>query len=489
MKSQSHWRGQWNVCLLIVLSACNASTAAERTEHFYRDPAWHGHNNRATSPAPRTVRQDFGYSRTGHAGGAPGEIGGFIMPAAEPAYYAKKIPDRTFNNALGASGKLFCAGREFHLLLGFFNAGTVNEWRTPNSIALRLYGRGNVFYAYVEYCTGRWRAGGDAPNGFVEAPASGTGQIKMKGFTTGAVHRWSLRYDPDGNEGGGSITVTMDDQTAVCHLNPGHKGDGATFNRFGMLNVVKSPDSGGEVWLDDITVNDETTSLDRDPRWDEFRNRRTYESQNVRPRFDFGYSATRHAGGQGLGEMGGLIFRGDGRYTNLMAFYGDRLESLTLAKPLKASGKISLRRAVTDSDIPFGFFHAQHSLDSGSSDRISTPPDFLGVIIGGPSREGFMLVPAYRLHNTERSSAEHAPHLLPDGAPHDWTLEYNPPGANAPGSLTVTLDGERASLTFPREHLNMGAHFNRFGLITTHTDGNGQHLYFDDLTYTWTHDE
>jgi len=29
-----------------------------------------------------------------------------------------------------------------------------------------------------------------------------------------------------------------------------------------------------------------------------------------------------------------------------------------------------------------------------------------------------------------------------------------------------------------------GAHFNRFGIITTHIDGNGQTVYFDDLTYT-----
>jgi hypothetical protein len=123
-------------------------------------------------------------------------------------------------------------------------------------------------------------------------------------------------------------------------------------------------------------------SFDRDPHWDEFQNRRTYLTQNVRPRFDFGYTATRHAGGKSPGEMGGLVFRGDGRYTNLMAFYGDRLESLTLAKPLKASGKVSLRRAVSDSDVLIGFFHAEHSLASGGTDAIGTPPDFLGVSIG-----------------------------------------------------------------------------------------------------------
>ena len=46
------------------------------------------------------------------------------------------------------------------MLVGFFNSETINEWRTPNSIVLRLYGRGDVFYAYVEYATAAWRAGG-----------------------------------------------------------------------------------------------------------------------------------------------------------------------------------------------------------------------------------------------------------------------------------------------------------------------------------------
>ena len=30
----------------------------------------------------------------------------------------------------------------------------------------------------------------------------------------------------------------------------------------------------------------------------------------------------------------------------------------------------------------------------------------------------------------------------------------------------------------------MGRDRNRFGIVTTHIDGNGQTVYFDDLTYT-----
>lgn len=477
------------VALLALLSSL--ATAAERTETFDRDPEWDARHNRSPSPPPREIRQDFGFSKTAHAGGTPGEIGGFITPAAEPAWYAKRIPEKTFADRLSMSGTVSCPGQQFHVLVGFFNADTLNEWRTPNTIALRLQGRGDVFYAYVEYTTRKWRAGGDTPGGFAQVPdEEKPGRMRLKGFSSGAaVHRWSLKYDPEGNNGGGSIIATMDDETAVCHLDRGHKADGATFNRGGLLTVMKQADTPGELWLDDLTINGEQESFERDPRWDAAGNRRTYTTEIVRPRFDFGYSATRHAGGKGKGEIGGLVFRGDGRFPHMMAFYGDRLEPLALDRPLKASGKVALRRGVTDSDVLVGFFHAEHSVASGGSDAIGIPPDFLGVSVGGPSREGFMFAPAYRLHNTERQTSERGPYIHPDGAAHDWTFDYSPPGESGPGSLTVTLDGERSSLPLPREHRAMGAHFNRFGIISTHNDGNGQHLFFDDLTYTWTQAE
>jgi len=414
---------KWAVLLLFFGAVTGGG--AERTERFDKDPGWDGHNNRAATPEPRSIRQDFGYSgRTSHCGGKPGEMGGFITPAGEPAFYAKKISNQTFNDTLTASGKVVCEGRAFHVLVGFFNAGTVNEWRTPNSIALRLQGRGDVFFAYVEYTTSKWRAGGDSPGGFSQLRDARTGRTTLKGFPAGKVHQWSLRYDPNGNGGTGSITAILDNETAVCHLDAGHRTDGAAFNRFGLLNVVKEADGGGEIWLDDVNVAGQSETFDKDPGWEGFQNRRTYVSRDVRPRFDFGYSATQFAGGEALGEMGGLMFRGDGRYTNLMAFYGARLQELSLKVALKASGKVALRRAVSDSDVLFGFFHAEHSLESGGTDKISTPPDFFGVSIGGPTREGFMFAPAYRLHNTERKSSTKGNYLYPNGKPRDWTFDY-----------------------------------------------------------------
>jgi hypothetical protein len=470
------------------LACCLAGWAAARgrTERFDKDPEWDGVNNRAAAPEKRTVRQDFGYSRTAHAGGECGEVGGFISPAAEPAYYARKIDPKTLDDALTASGWLACTGRKFHALVGFFNADTVNEWRTPNTVALRLLGRGDVFYAYVEYASGRWRAGGDSPGGFATTRDPKTGRASPRGFKTGEALEWSIRYDPKGNDGGGSVAVTLGGETAVCDLAPGHKADGAVFNRFGLLPVLKSADDGGEVWLDDVTVNGDKDDFSLDPGWEGVGNRRTYETADVRPRFDFGYSPTRYAGGRAEGELGGLVFRGDCREAGKLACYGDRLSPLTLDKPLRASGKVALRRGVSDSTTLLGFYHSKDSLEVNPSQTSGWPRCFLGVAVEGPSREGFFVYPAYRVGGDGEGSAGGAdrPRIYPDGRSRDWSLEYDPEAADGRGRVVVALDGKSASVDLGPGCRKAGARFDRFGLVTTWIDGNGQRVYFDDLTYT-----
>ena len=98
---------------VLVCLVATWAMAEQRTERFDKDPGWEGRNNRATVSEKRTVRQDFGYSRTANAGGKPGEVGGFITSAAEPAYYARKLAPKTFDDHLSASGTLLCQGREF----------------------------------------------------------------------------------------------------------------------------------------------------------------------------------------------------------------------------------------------------------------------------------------------------------------------------------------------------------------------------------------
>ena len=76
------------------------------------------------------------------------------------------------------------------------------------------------------------------------------------------------------------------------------------------------------------------------------------------------------------------------------------------------------------------------------------------------------------------------PHILPDGRSHDWSLEYSPTGAGGRGQIVVILDREKVALDLGAGHRAAEARFDRFGLVTTWIDGNGQHVYFDDLVYT-----
>ena len=454
---------------------------ATKTERFDRDPGWEGVNNRVTAPG-RDVRQDFGFSNSAHAGGSPGEMGGFITPCGEPAYYAKRIPPRSLNEPLEASGRFMGQGREFNVLIGFFNAGTVNEWRTPNTIALRFYGRGDVFYPYLEYMTSRWRAGADSPGGFSVIKSMDSAGSRLKGFAARIPHTWTLRYDPMGNGGTGSMTATVDGETSICHLEKGHKSDGATFNRFGLLNVVKSADGGGEVWLDDIKVNGIPEDFSKDPRWDALRNRTKYVTTEVRQRFDFGFRPTRYAGGKGKGELGGLVYRGDDRSANAMAYYADRVGPLRLNQSLHASGRVTLRRGVSDSTSLLGFFNARESMRIGRTNgQGGFPEPFLGIAVEGPSREGFFLYPAYNIAG-ERAYADGdtRPRILPNGATHGWSLDYDP----ATRRIRVTMGNQSVTLEVKPEVLQSSTTLDRFGIITTTTDGNAQLIYFDDLSYS-----
>src|SRR2546426_6987862 len=189
-----------------------------KTETFDTDPDWDGRNNRATDPAPRQIVQNFGFSSSGtNAGGPAGEIGGFITPAGEPAFYGKVITPTSFNDSLSASCILNVPQGGGHTLIGFFNADNVNEWRTPNTIALRIYGRGTYFLAYLEYGTGLWRAGGTSFGGEAGIPRGA------------ADYPFSLNYDPHGAGGLGTVSATLRSYPPVMTLDSRHQVDGAIF--------------------------------------------------------------------------------------------------------------------------------------------------------------------------------------------------------------------------------------------------------------------
>ncbi|MBI2422066.1 MAG: hypothetical protein HYV27_04480 [Candidatus Hydrogenedentes bacterium] len=456
--------------------------AEERLETFDRDPGWDALNNRPAPGTAREVVQDFGFSAAKAVDGG-GAIGGSITPDGHPAYYAKIMEERSLNDAMSASGKLFVKSGAGNTLLGFFNAGTLNEWRTPNSVVFRINGRGETFHMHTEYATSKWRAGA----GLIGSYNKETDRNNNVELPSGQWYDWTLRYDPAANDGGGGIHATFGEYESFCPIFLEHRKDGATFNRFGILNVVKSVDSPGELWVSKLSLEGAPQDFSADPQWESLRNRETYTSQEVRPVFDVGFSATNHAGGGASGEFGGLFFRGDCRYPEKLGYYGAPLNDLDLSKPLKASGKITLRRGVSDSTSIFGFFHAKDSVEVNPSQQFGTPMNFLGFAVEGPSAEGFFVYPTYRIPNDHQGNAAYgdAPSILPDGATHTWTLLYEPPQDGEAAHITVTLDDQSVTLPLPAEVATAGARFNRFGFVSPWIDGNGQRVYLDDITYTF----
>jgi hypothetical protein len=476
--------------LLLALwcSAVLSAAAAVRQESFDREPAnWEGVNNRNKFFELKTVGQNFGYSATSSAGGGghAGEIGGRINPAGEPAYYGYRLPaPLNLDSPMSAEGNLFVPGGSGHCLLGFFNTNTLNEWRTPNTLVARINNRGESFHCHLEYCTSRWRASAGVIGEIVQGE-----RISPAAIPIGKAHRWKLNYDPDGAGGKGLLTFTLNNATARCEIVPEHRrAGGLTVTHFGLLPVLKTWDGAGEIWLDDVTINGVAFDFSKDPKWDGFNNRRTYVTADTRPKFDFGWSRTHHAGGKMAGELGGLIFRGDCREPARMAAYGDRLGTLTLKSRLEARGKVAVLRAVSDSTASIGFYHSKHSMQSNPSQKQSIPMDYVGINIEGPSGEGFFFYPVYRTHSDEGialgSNGGKSPRIYPDRRVHDWSLRYDPESANGNGRITVGLDDQTCSLDLAPGHKAIGATFDRFGICTPWIDGNSVTVYFDDLTYT-----
>ena len=231
---------------------------------FDNDPNWESYRNRLVpDPVPR-VRQDFGYRTGNRAGGeSGGEIGGQIQRSITPAFYAKSIPNCSLKDPLVASGTFAVTSNSggSGALFGWFNENS-RGWRTPNSLAFRIDGNGDNYWVLFEYGTQHWLTGGGAT---FEGRYQTT---KTQPFAAdGTVHRWSLRYDPQAAEGNGAIYFQLDGVSYSAPLLPGHKADGAEFNRFGLFNQ-QITGGGMEIYFDDLVINGEAHHFQADPKWD-----------------------------------------------------------------------------------------------------------------------------------------------------------------------------------------------------------------------------
>jgi hypothetical protein len=215
---------------------------------------WDAHGNK-TEFEDRHLRpyHDFGWNRTRNAGGQTGEIGGIIWRDEAPAYYAADVGRLTLEDELVASGKISFtgAGSDSGVYLGWFDSRSktnkaVSDHEQPqqNVLAILIEGPSRIGH----YFRGCYRT------------SKGDGALRESGpiiRPDGRVHEWSIRYSPNLADGQGEIAVKLDGTIEKLVLQPGHRGQGASFDRFGLFNLQV----GGhfvELAIDEVTYTTRT---------------------------------------------------------------------------------------------------------------------------------------------------------------------------------------------------------------------------------------
>jgi len=459
-----------------------AASATRMVElSFDADPQWEGFRNRLLPAKRHTVRQEFGYRKSNLAGGRrAGEIGGRVQRAPIAATYAMPIAERTLNDALSASGTFAVPAAEggSGLMIGWFR-DRPQGWRTPSAVAMRLDGNGAKFWVFYEYGTQSWSTGG---GGAFEGEAyqrTPTPPFKADG----APHRWQLDYDPTGAEDRGLLRFRIDDRSYQAELAAGHRQEGATFNRFGIWNV-QTPGAEIEAYFDDLVVDGRELAFDQDPQWEKLGNPAEYVERVIRPYHDFGFSPTHFAGKAG-GEIGGIIFRDE-----QPAYFAADAGSLSLDDELRASGKLTLRMAASDSGVYLGWFDSASKQAKDTPDHVARQKNFVGAVIEGPSRVGHYFRPGYgtrtggRTADLRTADGQSWKVLRPNGSVHDWALHYRPQAAGGRGRIDVTLDGATLGMDLAEGDRQTGAAMDRFGIFNLQSGGHHVELYLDDVQFS-----
>jgi hypothetical protein len=156
----------------------------EVREDFSRDPGWDHYQNRIVGTQMPAVIQDFGWHRTSHTGGEPGEIGGRVENSRRQAYYAIPLGrPLSFDDAIAASGKLALhhIGLRGVGYVGFFNSRR-HTWRVWNSMAFRVWEEDGLGQVMFDWMSADWQARG-AETAILLKP-------------DGTAHTWSFRYEP-----------------------------------------------------------------------------------------------------------------------------------------------------------------------------------------------------------------------------------------------------------------------------------------------------
>ena len=472
----------------------------ERTQGFESDPKWEGVNNHVSGKQPVKVVQDFGYSGSSFAGKGAGEIGGVVTRASEPAYYAARIGTKTLEDRLTASGTfaLTQSSGGSGMFFGFFKAEQPGaSGRPTGSLGMDLDCERHGGRLAVRLITAKNQSCGTFVTPFIP------GKFRPTPIgNDGTRYTWTLDYDPQGANGVGRFTFTLNGDepkpgaletpdmpeayrrearmrfpsttSFSVDLPSGFKEQGTTFDHFGLMNMMK-PGGRLKIYFGDLRYLDRAENFSADPNWDGVGNRSTYQTAEVGGAQNFGFSDTHFAGGEKPGELGGSFWRTEGP----VASYADRVGPFTLNDKLVARGKVAMVSGAPDSGMLIGWFNSK-TVDQKDGLR-----DFVGVRVEGPTRVGHYFAPVVADEQGLLGKVRTAPVLAPDKKSHDWEIQYDPKANGGGGVLIVRLDGETVTLDLKsRNHREV--RLDRFGVFTPRVGGSQVKIYFDDVTYTAT---
>jgi hypothetical protein len=473
-----------------------------KSESFDKDPGWEGHNNRLLPAVIPTITQDFGYSGDTHfAAKEKGDIGGKVVRCAKPTYYAAQVTGKGLDDKLTASGTFALKGAagSSGVFFGWFNSEQPDGTGRPvQSLGLDFDGEASGARLAVRMLNRNNKTCGTFVTPFIPGKFRPT-PIRLDGTR----YDWTLTYDPEAKDGAGQFRFTIKShgtepepldakrlpadmpeahkKEALSHfpnttefavdLPPGFKKEGATFDRFGLLNMMK-PGNAMTIYFADLRHDGVTEDLTKDPGWIGSHNRAKIPHVPVGAH-DFGFSEKTNFAGGKAGEMGGDLWR-SGKY----AYYADRVGPLTLDDRLEASGRVVLKVGAPDSDVYLGWF--------SSADKEKPPAtsgNFLGVHVGGPTRIGHYFQPSFATAAGSRGQPKTGPVLTP-GKVFEWSLVYDPSANGGSGEMRVTLGKESVALALTKGQRAEGARFDRFGLFNSNIGGQLVRIYLDDLKYT-----
>ena len=477
--------------------AHEAKPAAVKHERFDRDPGWDAHNNRIKPEVVKPLQQDFDYSpTTNFSGRSAGEIGGTIWRAPNRASYAAKIPTKTLNDRLSASGTfaLSASSGSSGAFFGWFDSDMPGDGRQGN-LGIHFAGQGEGARLTLRLVTLKNQSCGTKVTEW-EVIKKGEKVRPPSLKNDGTRYTWQMDYDPSANDGNGQLEFTIrsnsrepqefEGKKFVVPVPKGYKDQGTKFDRFGLMNTMK-PGNSLVLHFDDLTYDGKREDFSHDPGWIGVGNHVGAANREWGGAHDFGFSAETHFAGGSPGELGGLMWR-----SGLYAYYADRVGPLSLKDRLEASGKVVLNVGPPDSGIYFGWFNGTEKEFSPTQ-----AGNFVGVKIGGPTKVGHYFLPAYATTKTtpiERVGVrQHAatvsvdkgtgPVFVPQKV-FSWKIVYDPAGNRGAGTIEATLGDESTTLNLNDGDKEKGAVLDRFGLFTTHRGGSFVRIYFDDLAYT-----